>query len=370
MENWARRHRVLLWAAVCALAVLVAVGASVRAPLKDWWLAREACGGKLPGGDLKTVRPDTRLGKQEESFDEELGEYHCVLTTDKDKVVVAVDTYPDGADRDEEMSFIGSGRPPYAVLPGGLPGFETDNSVVYLMPECPRGGKRPAAEHRRLLVGTWAYFAESREEKAAMLRLAVRMTNEVTEKLGCGGTPLPAPEDGAVPDTGAYVPRAEAKGTACGALATAGVPAEGRDGQVRIAVADGGVVGRCTLHAPRRDGDGTRPGESMVELTGWLGDWGPDLRVTGSPKGEGVFREPSSTDSRAWAVAECDGENIGFAAQWGEDYSYGKAGEKSGPPTEKQRAERSALLREYVAAFAKDQVRRGKCTGLRLPTAP
>jgi hypothetical protein len=166
------------------------------------------------------------------------------------------------------------------------------------------------------------------------------------------------------------VPRAEAKGTACGALATTRVPAEGRDGQVRIAVAEGGVVGRCTLRAPRQDGDGTRPGEPLVELTSWLGDWGTDLRVTGSPRGEGVFREPSSTASRAWAVAECDGEAIGFAAQWGEDYSYREPGEKSGAPTEKQRGERSALLREYVAAFAKDQVRRGKGAGLRLPTAP
>ncbi|MEU9457647.1 MULTISPECIES: hypothetical protein [unclassified Streptomyces] len=370
MENWARRHRGLLWGVVCALAVLVAVGASVRAPLKDWWLAREACGGKLPGGDLKAVRPDTRLGKQEESFDEELGEYHCVLTTDKDRVVVAVDTYPDGPGRDRRMSFIGSARPPYAVLPGGLPGFEADNSIVYLMPECPRGGKGAAAEHRRLLVGTWAFFAESREEKAAMLRLAVRMTNEVTGKLGCGGTPLPAPEDGAVPDKGAYVPRTEVKGTACGALATTPVPAEGRDGRVRVAVADGGVVGRCTLYAPQQGGAGTRPGEPLVELTSWLGDWGGDLRVTGSLTGEGVFRQPSSTDSLAWAVAECDGENIGFGAQWGEDYSLRRADGKPGPPTEKQRGERSALLRDYVGAFAKDQVRRGKCTGLRLPTAP
>ncbi|MFD7531734.1 hypothetical protein ACFV8E_29695 [Streptomyces sp. NPDC059849] len=370
MENWARRHRGLLWAAVCTLAVLAVVGASVRAPLKDWWLAREACGGKLPGGDLKTVRPDTRLGKQEESFDEELGAYHCVLTTDKDMVVVAVNTYPDGPDRDREMSLIGGSRPPHAVLPGGLPGFATDDSAVYLMPECPSGGKGAAAEHRRLLVETRVFFAESREKKAAMLRLAVRMTNEVTGKLGCGGTPLPAPEDGAVPDRGAYVPRAEVKDTACGALATTPVPAEGRDGRVRVAVADGGVVGRCTLYAPQQDEDDTRPGEPLVELTSWLGDWGADLRATGSLEREGVFRVPSSTDSLAWAVAECDGEIIGFGAQWGEDYSLRKEDGKSGPPTEKQRAERSTLLREYVDSFAKDQVRRGKCTGLRLPTAP
>lgn len=376
VENWARRHRGWLWGAVCALAVLTIVGFSVRAPVKDWWLAREACGGKLPDGDLRTVWPDVRLGEQKESFDEELGEYHCVLTTDKDTVVVAVDAYPEGTDRDEELSFAGSDAPPYAVLPGGLPGFETGNSLVYLMPECPRGGKGSAGEHRRLLVGTWAYFAKSREEKAAMLRLAVRMTNEVTEKLGCGGEPLPAPEDGAVPDRGAYVPRAQAKGTACEALATTRVPAEGRDGQVRIAVADGGVVGRCTLYAPRGTAaDDTRPGRPLVHLTSWLGDWGTGVRELGSgtdrlPVGAGVVRRPASSDSRAWAVAECDGEDTGYAAHWGDDSPYREPGEKSGPPTEKERSERGALLREYVAAFAKDQVRRGKCTGLRLPTAP
>lgn len=87
------------------------------------------------------------------------------------------------------------------------------------MPECPRPGEGSAEPSRRLLVGTWAYFAENREEKAAMLRLAVRMTNVVTEKLGCGGEPLPPPEDVAVPDTGRRVSRAEARDTACGALA-------------------------------------------------------------------------------------------------------------------------------------------------------
>ncbi|WP_327274307.1 hypothetical protein OG609_21585 [Streptomyces sp. NBC_01224] len=344
-------------------------------------LAREACGGKLPGSDLETVRTDARLGTEQESFDEDLGQYHCVLKNDKDKVVVAVNAYLDGADREEEMRYIGSSYPPHAVLPGGLPGFEAENSLVYLMPECPRGGKGPTAEHRRLLVGTWTYFAKSREEKAAMLRLAVRMTNEVTEKLGCGGEPLPAPKDGAVPDTGRYVPRAEAKGTACDALATTRVPAQGRDGEVRIAIADGGVVGRCTLNAPKTAGDdaygsnSTRPGNPLVELTSWRGDWGRKLREMGSgpaplPMGEGADWKPALTEDRAWAVAKCGGENAGFAAHWGYESLYGEAGKKHEPLTAAERNQRSVLLREYVAAFAKDQVRRGNCTGLQLPANP
>ncbi|HEX5597873.1 MAG TPA: hypothetical protein VFX61_17950 [Micromonosporaceae bacterium] len=378
MGSWAGRHRRWLWGSAWALVVLVVVGFSVRAPVKDWWLAREACGGKLPRGDLETVRPTgMRLGAERESFDEDLGQYHCVLTNDEDKVVVAVDAYLGGADREKELSFAGSSYPPHAVLPGGLPGFEAQNSLVYLTPECPRGGKGPAGERRRLLVGTWTYFAQSREEKAAMLRLAVRMTNEVTEKLGCGGEPLPAPKDGAVPDTGRYVPRAEAKGTACDALATTRVPAEGRDGEVRIAIADGGVVGRCTLRAPKKAGDdayrsGTRPGRPLVELTSWRGDWGTNLREMGSgpdplPMKEGAAWRPALTEYRAWAVARCDGENAGFAAHWGYDYPYREAGEKYEPPTAAERKERRVLLREYVTAFAKDQVQRGNCMGLQLP---
>ncbi|MDH2392965.1 hypothetical protein QCN29_30140 [Streptomyces sp. HNM0663] len=364
------------------LAVLVIVGFSVRAPVKDWWLAREACGGKLPGGDLETVRTDARLGAEEESFDKELGRYQCVLTNDEGKVVVAVDAYLDGRDRDREIRRIGASGQPHAVLPGGLPGFEAQKSRVYLMPKCPRRAKGSWGKHHRLLVRTWTYFAESREEKAAMLRLAVRMTNEMTGKLGCGGEPLPAPEDGAVPDTGKFVPRAQAKGTACNALATTRGLAEGRNGEVRIAIADGGVVGRCTLHAPKkasdnrfRPKDNQRPGKPLVELTSWLGTWGGDMREMGSgpdplPMGEGAVWKPALTADRAWAVAKCGGENAGFAAHWGYDYSYREEGEKVEPPTEAEREEQRVLLREYVATFAKDQVRRGNCTGLQLPENP
>ncbi|MEV6394531.1 hypothetical protein AB0M39_07050 [Streptomyces sp. NPDC051907] len=337
-----------------------------------------ACGGKIPGGDLETVRAGVRLGAEEESYDEERGRYRCVLVSDQDKVVVAVDAYLGGADRDQELSFIGDSHARYAVLPGGLPGFEAENSIVYLMPECPRRAKEPFGEHHRLVVRTWTYFAESREEKAAMLRLAVRMTNEMTEKLDCGGEPLPAPKDGAVPDTGRYVPRAQAKGTACNALATTRVPAEGRDGTVRIAIADGGVVGRCTLYAPKEADDGYRSkrakaGRPLVELTSWRGDWAGNMRERGSgpdplPIGEGAAAwKPALTEHRAWAVAECGGENAGFAAHWADDYPYREAGEKYEPPTQAQRQEQRVLLSECITAFAKDQVRRGDCTGLQLP---
>ncbi|MER5982503.1 hypothetical protein [Streptomyces sp. NPDC001787] len=381
MGNWARQHRGWLWGSGCALAVLVIVAFSVRAPVKQWWLAREACGGMLTGADLETVRAGVRLGAEQESFDRELGEYHCVLTSDRGKVVVAVDAYPGGRGRDEKLSYVARSYPPHAVLPGGLPGFETEDSLVHLMPECPDGREGTSEEHPRLLVGTWTYFAKSRAEKAAMLRIAVRMTNAVTEKLGCGGEPLPAPEHGAVPDTGVRVPLAEAKGTACDALATTRIPAEGRGGRVRIAVADGGVVGRCTLYAPGADGgatarsDGEPLGRPVVELTGWRGDWGTGLPTSSwgpdLPLGNaGAAWQPALDEHRAWAVAECDGEQAGFAAHWGEGYPRRAQGEKSEPPTAAERKERRAQLSAYVTAFAKDQVRRGNCTGLRLPDGP
>ncbi|MFH8283064.1 hypothetical protein [Streptomyces antibioticus] len=371
------RHLTLLWSLALVGLVLVIVGFSVRAPVTDWWLAREACGGALPGDDLKTVRTDVRLGSERESFDKDLGEYHCVLKSDADKVVVAVDAYPPGPARDEELRFAGTSYPPHAVLPGGLPGFEDEYSRVFLMPECPTGIREPRGDDRRLLVTTWTYFAKSREEKAAMLRLAVRMTNVVTEKLGCGGEPLPEPADGAVPDTGRFVPRADAKGTACDALATTRVPAEGRDGEVRIALADGGIVGRCTLYAPKGDDGSDRRGRPLVELTGWRGDWGTDVREWGSgpdplPMGAGTWK-PALTEDRAWAVARCDGGNAGFAAYWGYDdrpREEKERDERQRPLTEAEKQARRVLLREYVTEFAKDQVRRGHCTGLQLPEIP
>ncbi|WP_268220341.1 hypothetical protein [Streptomyces sp. EMB24] len=372
-------RRLWLWGAAGAVGVLVIVGSAVRAPAKDWWLGRQACGGKLSADDLATVRTDVRLGSEEESFDKESGRYSCLLEDENGKVVVAVEAYPDGYEREKELAFAGGSHPPHAVLPGGLPGFESDHSEVYLMPECPRGGE-PYEESRKLLVTTWTYFAESREEKAAMLRLAVGMTNEVSEKLGCGGEPLPVPDDGAVPDTGTYVPRAEAKGTACDAFTTTRVPAAGREGTVRIAIADAGIVGRCTLYEPGATGDdtedGDRPamGDPLVELTSWRGYWSVNMREMGSgpdplPMDPGPAWKPALTESRAWAVARCGGESTGFAAHWGYDYPHWEEREP-GPPTAKDRQKRRELLREYVAAFAKDQVRRGNCTDLRLPPQP
>ncbi|MEU6614690.1 hypothetical protein [Streptomyces parvus] len=375
VKDWSSRHRRWLVAGLWALVALLIVGYSVREPVRDWWVAREACGGQLPSGELEIVRTDLRLGETEESFDAEDGTYSCVLRDENGQVVVAVDAYPEGRERDQELGLAGTSRPPHAVLPGGLPGFEDENSLVYLMPECPRAGRSPAEQHR-LLVGTWTYFAHSPAEKAAMLRLAVHMTNVVTGKLGCGGEPLPAPAAGAVPDEGTYVPRAGAKGTACDALATTRVPEAGRDGEVRIAIADGGIVGRCTLRATETYED-AREGAAIIELTAWRGDWGPRVNEMGSgpdplPMGRGTTRSPALTEHRAWAVAKCDGDDVGFAAHWGQDYPdrHRKPGTKYVPPTEAEQYEQRVLLRTYVSAFAADQVRRGACTDLKLPEKP
>lgn len=380
VANWVLRHQRWLWSTGCVLVVLVIVGFAVRAPVQDWWLTRQACGGKLPADDVGTVRTDARLGSERESFDQQRGEYHCVLENDEGKVVVAVNAYLPGHERDEELRRIGSWYPPYATLPGGLPGFEGANSRVYLMPECPRGAKGPAPEEGRLLVDTWTYFAESREEKAAMLRLAVRMTNEVREKLGCGGAPLPEPSDGAVPDRREYVSRTETKGTACAAFATVPPPRDGRDGEVRHAVAKGSVVGRCTLHAPPTAeddtyGDDGRPGRPLIELTSWRGNWGPEVREQGSgpqplPMSPERDWKPQMSEHRAWAVAKCQGENTGYAAHEGDGFSYRKKGEESRPSTAAEQRAEQRKLHDYLTAFARDQVRLGKCTDLRLPERP
>ncbi|MFI6943055.1 hypothetical protein ACIBI4_27640 [Streptomyces sp. NPDC050418] len=359
--------------------VLVIVGFAVRAPVKEWWLAREACGGMLPGADVEAVRSGERLGSEEETSDERTGAYHCALRNDEGKVIVAVNAFPPGSAQREELRFVGSAVPPHAVLPGGLPGFEAQNSRVLLRPECPGLPGDPLGANRRLLVDTWTYFAESRAEKAAMLRLAVTMTNRMADKLGCDAEPLPAPKKGAVPDTGSIVPRARAQGTACDVLATRSVPEEGRDGEVRIAIARGGIVGRCTLYAPRtEDSFGEkRLGRPLVELTTWRGEWSPALHEPGSGPGplpmSGRTWKPALTEHRAWAVARCDGENTGFAAHWGYDNRTSAEREADGPyepPTAAEKHRQRVQLREYVAAFAEDEVRREQCTGLKLPDVP
>ncbi|GGO42760.1 hypothetical protein GCM10012287_04390 [Streptomyces daqingensis] len=366
--NWVRQHRKWLRVSTCVLVVLAVVGFSARAPLKDLWLAHKACGGKLPHGDVQTVRTDARLGSEEESFDEEQGRYSCVLKNDEGTVVVAVDAYLAGLDRAEEMSSIARFYAPHAVLPGGLPGFEVEYSRVYLMPECPRRAGHALGGHHRLLVGTWTYSAKSREEKSAMLRLAVRMTNEMTERLDCGGEPLPMPKHGAVPDRGKYATRAQAKGTACNALSVAR-PWEDPEWRVRIAIAEGGVMGRCTLYAPPlapKDRDHIDP---LVELTSWRGNWGGNMYELGAevhslPMGEHAAWKPALSETLAWAVARCGGENVGFGANWSYNSPY-RADATS--ETEATRKRQRKQLSAYVTAFAKDQVRRGNCTRLQLP---
>ncbi|MBW1602452.1 hypothetical protein JJV70_10085 [Streptomyces sp. JJ66] len=352
--------------------------------MKEWWVVRQACGGELSWDDLDTVRTEESFETQRESFDEEEGTYQCWLGNEENRAVVRVTAYRAEADVPIRVPLYGLAYAPLALLPGELPGVEGRHHRVYLMPTCPGAREDSAGDRSRLLVETQVDSIESDAERAATLRLAVRMANMVAEKFECGGEPLTVPSQDELPDPGTYVARAETKGTACDALATARVPAEGREGTVRMAIAEGGVIGRCTLFAPDEGGQGAAAGndhrgvgEALVELTTWRGHLAGALGVQQSPlrllTGHDDPGEPYLGHSQAWAVADCDGETTAYAAGWGESYfpeleEEESEGRKRLSEAEEQNARE--LLREYVTAFAQDQVRREGCTDLRLPEEP
>ncbi|MDJ1135951.1 hypothetical protein [Streptomyces iconiensis] len=368
--EWRHRHRKALLVTGLVVVVLALVAVLVREPVKDEWLARRACDGQLPRGELDTVRTDLRLEGEKAFHSRDLGQYRCLLENTDGKVVVSVNAYTRPADQRQELSRIGKEYQPQKVLPGGLPGFASDNGDIHLMPKCPRLGKDFDGQPRRMLATTWVPFASRSDQEAALLRMAVTMANDASDKLGCGAKPLPAPKKDAVATEGKEIPRSRAQGTACGALADTSLLGKARDAKVRVAVSDEAPVGRCTLSvvggADKAGGDEQR----VVELTSWYGDWAGGTGEMGSGdrsyflRADGS-RAPLSGASDAWATARCDGENAGFAAHWG--YAHGDGYKVLDGRLPKTKSARAELLRELVARFAKDQVKRKGCAGLKVP---
>ncbi|MGW5017601.1 hypothetical protein [Streptomyces cacaoi] len=365
---WLRRHRKGAWAVVGVVVVLGAGAGLLQSPAgQDWWLARKACEGKLPGDDLGTLRTAGHLEDEETFSAPQVGQYGCLLRNDEGKVVVSVQAFTRARDQRRVLGRLGEEAPPYRLLPGALPGYAGDDGEIHLMPECPKLGKDTAGDPRRMLVTTWVPFLESRAERAALLRTAVTLTNHASERLGCDDRQLAAPRDGAVPHDGAQVRLAEVSRTPCAALSR--VPlGEGAEGaKVRVRVSERTPVARCSLSVS--GADGRRP---VLDLVAWYGNWGADSDAQGvgqDRRGRDADGDPTPVwdASRAWATARCGGEAASFDAHWHSGGTAdGRAERRVLPRTDE---EKGTVLRETVSRFARDEARRRGCDGLDLPGA-
>ncbi len=85
----------------------------------------------------------------------------------------------------------------------------------------------------------------------------------------------------------------------------------------------------------RTGGRGDHRADRLARRLGPAGQ-GDGLGPRSLPMGRGITRRPALTEHRAWAVATCDGDDVGFAAHWGQDYPdrHREPGTKYVPPTE------------------------------------
>ncbi|MER7112027.1 hypothetical protein [Streptomyces sp. NPDC000229] len=327
-----------------AAAVVLGVGGYVAEPYaQDWLLARDACDGTLPPDALEQLTPeDAHLRDETSHLHEGLGSYSCRLTAeeaedgtgDDGRLVVGMEAYTRRDDQDREFMsiFPEEGFSPQASLPEGLPGFiDKYHDINFLLP-CPDLGKDAEGRQRKLLVRMSLGREANHGAPGAAYRMAVALANGASDRLGCGAEPLRAPAGDAVPPDperdAETVPLSEAKDTACGWMAGAGLP---QDQGLRVAAAvnDAAPTGRCDLT--------DRDGKSALSLVAWYGDW--SNRLTSR---DGVPRSLTAT-------ARCDGEAAGYALGTSDDIPG--VGE--------------AVQRRLLKEFAEDQVRRRGCSGLR-----
>ncbi|MEV6419180.1 hypothetical protein [Streptomyces sp. NPDC051662] len=329
-------------------AVVLGVGGYVAAPYaQDWRLARNACGGALPPDAVDRLTPaDSRLGSEESRQIDGLGSYWCRLTLEGDKgrdkrfVEMAAYTRREDQDREFMALFPESGFSTQAPLPEGLPGFVDEYRAVHLLLECPDLGKDEEGRQRKLLVNTWLGRDVNTGVPGAAYRTAVALANSASDRLGCGAKPLEAPKrDIALADPGddpETVPLSDAKDTACGWVAGAGLSGSA-DWRVAVRANHSAPTGRCDLYSKDEES-----GEQLSRMTfvSWYGDWSNRLTAENDR-----YERLSMT-----ATARCDGEAANYALDASDDT----------PGVDK--AARQRMLKR----FAEDEVSRRGCSGLRL----
>ncbi|MFI2508282.1 hypothetical protein [Streptomyces sp. NPDC018972] len=330
--------------AVAAAAVL-GVGGWIAEPYaQDWWLVRTACDGALPGDAVRRLATKGSHFKDAESVTHrELGEYGCTLTFEGDdlrsELVLRLEAYTgrDQQDREFMTAFEENGFTSQAPVPRGLPGFIDQFGAVQFLVPCPDLGKDDAGRQRKLLVRT-QFGEDALWGHPAAYETAVALVNGVSDHLGCGAEPLTAPEDDAglvePEDDPKTVPLSGSGEGGCGWATRADLP---RPGSWRVVdgINDAAPTGRCELHM---DDTGSSDGGQLV-FAAWYGDWSDRL-----------VADRDGAPLSLTATARCDGEAANFAVGGSDEIpGVGRAGQ-----------------RDLLEAFARDQVRRRDCSGLRM----
>ncbi|MEU9354930.1 hypothetical protein AB0D65_29045 [Streptomyces griseoloalbus] len=329
-----------------AAAAVVGLGGWIAAPFaQDWWLVRTACDGALPRDAVRQLAKNGSHFKDAESMTyRELGEYRCTLSFEGDDLssdlVLRVEAYTgrDHQDREFRTTFEEYGFIPQSPVPQGLPGFiDRFGAVQFLLP-CPDLGKDDDGRRRKLLVRT-QFGQDALWGHPAAYETAVGLVNGASDRLGCGAEPLTAPRgDAGLVDPGEEpktVPLTGAGKTGCAWATRANLP--GRGGwRVADGINDAAPTGRCVLYGEDAEADSSG---HRLTFVAWYGDWSS--------------RFVADSDGRPrplTATARCAGEAANFAVGgWDDIPGVGRADQ-----------------RDLLEAFARDQVERRGCSGLRV----
>ncbi|MFC8078173.1 hypothetical protein ACFUN8_21835 [Streptomyces sp. NPDC057307] len=337
------------WVKVSVVAAAVlGLGGYLAAPsAQEWLLVRQACDGALPRDALKSLTPaDADLKSAESKRTESLGSYSCSLTFDGHNVsgertiTMSAYTRRDDQDRAFMAVFSEEGFDDQAPLPGSLPGFVDQYGSIRFLVSCPDLGKDGQGRQRKLMVQTYLGQSIPAKTRSAAYRIAAAFANSASDKVGCGAEAIEPPKKD-LPRTDAAddvptVPVAEAGDTACAWVSRAGLP-EGGDWRIRVGANSAAPTGRCELLSGSDD-ESWRDG-SRLAFVSWYGDWSNRLTAYDN---DGIPRSGT-------ASARCDGEAANYALSATPDIPGVDA------------AAKERMFKE----FARDEVRRHGCSGLR-----
>ncbi|MEX3105693.1 MULTISPECIES: hypothetical protein [unclassified Streptomyces] len=333
MQRWVK-------VSVTAAVVMSVVGWFAQPYVKDWWLVRDACDGGLPAGAARELAPDGAHFTDVESRTlRGLGEYRCTVTVeddDRDIPLVSVQAYTGRAAVETQLLPVDRGFQTIAAMPEGLPGFVNSYRGADFLVKCPDLPKDADGRTAKLLTHV-TFDREATAGRPAAYEAAVALTNSISERLGCGATPLKVPAGaGGLPDPEAEKPvwLDEAGGTGCEWAQKAGLPSAPAMWRVIDRMNDAAPMGRCDFQ--NRSSPDAELSEPLA-FASWYGDWTDRLLA----KGRG--RWPAAT-------ARCDGEAAHFVLSADDTF----------PGLDK------AKQRTLLKAFAEAKVRKHGCTDLRM----